>query len=201
MARGEELSVDLRTWIVVARKNWKRYKATSKQFLVPVSIFLTIVKKYREFQTVENPERRGRRQKLSPRNVWKTVCEINFNPSFKSTLHSHLSKFSTQRYRGYWEKSFTGCRQRKSPLLQNMQIKALLYFVNMQLDRMSNFGHQYNGETRRSCEFLGYIDVAFVWREKVKLKKQFQLWIRPGWWKLDVFGLFLGQYNTKPCQN
>ena len=58
-----------------------------------------------------------------------------------------------------------------------MQIKALLYFVNRQLDRMSNFGHQYNSETRWICKFLGYIDAAFAWRKKAKLKKTVQLWI------------------------
>ena len=171
MAWGEELSADLRTRIVGAHNNWKRYKAIFKHFLVPVSTFLTIEKKYSEFKTVDNPERRGRKQKLSSRNVRKIVWD-QFQPKFEVTLHSHLLKFSSQHYRGHWGKSFTGCRQRKPPFLQDMQIKALLYFVNRQLDRMWNFGHQYNGETRRSCKFLGYIDVAFVWREKVKFKKK-----------------------------
>ena len=63
MTKGEELSVDLRTLIVDAHKNWKRYKAISKQLLVPVLTFLAIVKKYREIQMVENRERRGRKQK------------------------------------------------------------------------------------------------------------------------------------------
>ena len=81
----KELSADLRTRIVDAHKNWKRYKATIKQFLVPVSTFLTIVKKYREFQTVDNPERRGRKQKLSLRNVRKIVWD-QFQPKFEVNI-------------------------------------------------------------------------------------------------------------------
>ena len=91
--REEKSSVhaDLRTRIVVAHKNWKRYKVVSKQFLVPVSTFLTIVKKYRKFQTAENPERRGRKQKLSSRNVWKILWD-QIQPKFEDNITFSLIK-------------------------------------------------------------------------------------------------------------
>ena len=137
MAWGEELSADLRTRIVDAHKNyWKRYKAIFKQFLVHVSSFLTIVKKYREFQTVDNPERWGRKQKLSSRNVRKIVWD-QFQPKFKVNITFPFIKiFQVNITKDIEKKSFTGCRQRKEPFLQDMQIKAFLYFVNRQLDGM-----------------------------------------------------------------
>ena len=101
----EELSVDLRTRkILLLVTRIERGIRPYPSSFVPVSTFLPIVEKYREFQMVENRERRRMKHKLSSRNIWKIVREINFNPSLMSTLHSNLSKFPSQHYREDWER-------------------------------------------------------------------------------------------------
>ena len=80
---------------------------------------------------------------FSPRNVWiKIVWEINFNPSWKSTLHFSLLKIKSALQRTLREEGFTSCRPRKAHLLQDLQaiqIKARPSFVNRQLDKDVKF--------------------------------------------------------------
>ena len=116
MAWGEELSAYLRIRIVDVHKNWKRYKVIFKQFLVPVSTFLTIMKKYREFQTVDNPERRGKKQKLSSRNVRKIVWD-QFQPKFVVNITFPFIKFfqvNITEVRGQWEKKLHRLQTKKA---------------------------------------------------------------------------------------
>ena len=55
---------------------------------------------------------------FSPRNVWiKIVWEINFNPSWKSTLHFPLLEIKSALQRTLREEGFTSCRPRKALLL------------------------------------------------------------------------------------
>lgn len=172
MAKGKELSMDLRTRIVDAHKNGKGYKAISKQFLVPVSTVQSIVKKYREFQMVENREGRGRKQKLSPRDVRKVVREVNLNPrsTFKAILNNlstsgiEISKSTLQRTMR--KEGFRGCRPRKAPLLQDRHIKARLSFANEHLNKDASFWSSVLWSDETKLELFGHRDVAFVWRKK-----------------------------------
>ena len=96
--------VNQRTLIVDAHKNWKKYKATSRQLMVPVLTFLAIVKKYNHTETESfRWSTTVKYEGGNKRNVWAILLQVNFNPSLASTLHSHLSKF-TEHYRGHWER-------------------------------------------------------------------------------------------------
>ena len=63
MGKTKELSEDIHMSIVNALKDGKGYKAISKLFSVPISTVEYIITKYKNFNTVKNISKRGRKDK------------------------------------------------------------------------------------------------------------------------------------------
>ena len=84
MGKIKELSVDLRQKIINFHKSGNSYRTISNRLAIPRSTVQSIVKKSKRFDTTENLPGRGRKPKLSPKNVRKRCHKVNINPSVVS---------------------------------------------------------------------------------------------------------------------
>ena len=84
MGKIKELSVDLRQKIINFHKSGNSYSTISNRLAIPRSTVQSVVKKFKRVGTTENLPGRGRKPKLSPKNVRKRCHKVNINPSVVS---------------------------------------------------------------------------------------------------------------------
>lgn len=172
MAKTKELSEDLRTRIVNAKKEGKGYKKIAQQFQVPVATVQSIIKKYQKFHTVKNLKGRGRKSIVSPRLARKIKRDVENNPrtTTKAVLKDLsssgviLSRQTLQRV--LHQNGLYGRRPRKTPLLQPRHVKARLTFAKTYLKKEPSFWSSVLWSDETKIELFGHRDVAFIWRKK-----------------------------------
>uniref|UniRef100_A0A3P8SU62 Uncharacterized protein n=1 Tax=Amphiprion percula TaxID=161767 RepID=A0A3P8SU62_AMPPE len=125
MGKINELSESLRSRIVAAHKTGKGYKAIAKCFQVPVATVQSIIKKYKEFDTVENLKGRGRKPKVTPALARMVVREAKKNPNITTkAILKNLSNSGTNISRQTLQRTLQkaglkGCKTRGATLLQD----------------------------------------------------------------------------------
>lgn len=134
MPKTKEHSEDLGARIIDIEKKGKGYKKIAKQFKVPVS---TIVKKYKEVNTVKTLQGRGRKATASTWLARKIQRLVQINPSittkaFLEELSSTGVDISRQTLqRTLHQGGLYGRRPRKTPLLRPRHVKVCLAYARL----------------------------------------------------------------------
>lgn len=132
MGKKRELSEDVRSRIVNSHTNNMSYKATSNQFMVPVSPIQSIINTLMKCHNVKNHNERSRKPKISPRLARKVLLEANSDPRITTQVNlQNLSNSGTQISRQILQRTLhkhglTGCRSRKTPPLHPSKPAQLL---------------------------------------------------------------------------
>ncbi|KAI3361613.1 hypothetical protein L3Q82_013752, partial [Scortum barcoo] len=171
MPKTNEHSEDLRTRIIDAQKEGKGYKKNAKQFKVPVSTVQSIVKKYKEFNTVKTLQGRGRKATVSTRLARKIQRQVRVNPRITTkALLAELSSTGVTISRQTVQRTLHqgglhGRRPRKTPLLQPRHVKARLAYAKADIDKNESVWSSVLWSDEIKIELYEHRDVVFVWRK------------------------------------
>lgn len=172
MVKTKELSVDLREKIIEYRKAGNSYGNISARLDIPRATVQSIIKKFAEFGTVKTLPGRGRKQKVSVRNVRKLCREVNTNPrvvlaDIAERLHAEGTLVSNRTIQRCLNKNgLNGYRPRRTPLHKPCHVSARLKFAKAHLDKEKVFWERVLWSDETKIELFGHNNTKKIWRKK-----------------------------------
>lgn len=171
MVKTKELSVDLRQKIINFHKSKHSYGDISKRLGIPRSTVQYVIKKFKQFGTVESLPGRGRKPKLSPRTVRKLVRDVDINPrivvkDIAQDLETQGISVSPRTIQRCLNKNgLHGRRPRRTPLHKPRHVAARLNFAETFLDKENNFWDRVLWSDETKVELFGHNNVKKIWRK------------------------------------
>ena len=166
MAKGKQLSSDLKSRIVAKYQAGNSYSKISEQLSVAKSTIQSIIKKYKSLGSTDNLPRSGRPRKINTRMARKIIRQVKYNPMItRNTIKKQLSvegiidvSINTVSYVLH-NASLIGRRPRRTPLLKKNHREARLKYAKEHFDKDSSFWRRFCGQTK-----LRYNCLAITWR-------------------------------------
>ncbi|KAG2466997.1 TCB1 transposase, partial [Polypterus senegalus] len=169
--KSKELSVDLRDRIVSRHKSGECYRNISAALKVPMSTVVSIIHKWKKFETTRTLARVGRPSKLSDRGRRALVREVTKNPMV--TL-SKLQTSSVERGEPSRRKTISAaihqsglyCRvARWKPLLNKRHMAARLEFAKRHLKDSQTMRNKILWSDETKIELSGVNARRHIWRK------------------------------------
>ena len=171
MARGKQLSEDMKQRIVAAHEAGEGYKIISKRLHLHISTVRNVIHKWKSHHTTTPLPRSGRPSKISQRATRRLVQLINDNPSISSAeMKQQLEQVDTKVHvttvrRTIHRQGLTSCIARKKPLLNKKHRQARLEFALEHLDRPASFWKQVLWTDETKIELFGHNYLRRVWQK------------------------------------
>ena len=171
MAKGVELSSDLKSRIIAKYTDGTSYAKISEQLNVPKPTVQSIIKKFKEYGSTVNLPRSGRPRKIPEKMVRRLVRATRKNPrTTRRDMQAQLAEDGitvcvNTVSNVMHENGLTGRRPRKTPFLKKTHLKARLQYARTHIDKEDSFFEHILWSDETKMELFGQNDVKFVWRK------------------------------------
>lgn len=168
MPPKHELSIDLRSRIIIDYKNGLSQRKIAEKFSVSKTAVQKICFKYKSTGSVQNLPRKGRPKATSSREDALILREIKKQPTnsarkVKETLNLEVSCKTIQRR--LKSSGFLSCIQKRKPLISKVNRSKRLVFAKTHIDKGPDFWNKVLWSDESKFELFGSKKRQHVWRK------------------------------------
>ena len=170
MGKAKELSKDLREKVIQLYKTGKEFKKISKELRMPRSTVKTLIKKWRERDSVETKPRSGRPTKISAPTARTIVRDAKKNPQITSAeIQDSLKKIGVDVSRSTIRRllkkhGLHGRVARRKTFLRKCHKISRLQYAKQHRDKPQNFWNKDIWSDETKIELFGHNHKRYIWR-------------------------------------